>query len=90
MKPMINICTYFVLQVERANKLLQAFKDGEVEGRACIARQIAIGAAWRESQELFELPVSEYTQLQKCQVSDSLMCNCGLPCTFCSPRSLAS
>ena len=65
----IKSCNYFVLQVDRAYKLLQAFQDGEVEGRACVDNQIATGAAWRESQELFELPVSEYIHLQKCQVS---------------------
>ena len=56
------------MQVDRAYKLLEAFKSQEVEGRACVAKQLADGTAWRESQELFELPVSEYTQLHRCQV----------------------
>ena len=60
-----------VLQVDKAYKLLEAFSQGEVEGRACVTKQTAEGVAWRESQELFELPVSEYTQLQKCQVVSS-------------------
>ena len=55
-------------QVAKAYKLMEAFKAGEVEGRACVAKQIADGNALRESQELFELPVSEYSQLQRCQV----------------------
>ena len=57
-----------VWQVDRAYKLLEAFQTGEVEGRQCIAKQIAEGLSWRESQELFELPVMEYNDLQKCQV----------------------
>ena len=57
-----------ILQVTWAYKLLEAFKNGEVEGRACVAKQVANGDKLRESQELFELPVSEYRPLRECQV----------------------
>lgn len=54
-----------------AYELLEAFKGGEVEGRACVSKQIMDGNALRESQELFELPVSEFSPLQRCQVCRS-------------------
>ena len=57
--------------------MLDAFGNGEVEGRPCVPKLIAEGKAWRESQELFELPASEYGQLDKCQVG--LCCICCLP-----------
>lgn len=62
-------------QVDMAHGLLEAFRSGEVDGRANVAKQISDGNSLREFQELFELPVSEFTQLQRCQVHSLPHCH---------------
>ena len=51
-----------------AQRLLDAFADGQVEGHASLNQQLAEGAVLHKNQELFELPVSEYQSLARCQV----------------------
>ena len=56
-------------QVQPAFKDMDDFLEGSVDGFPSLASLDAEGAGLRESQDLFELYVSDYVTLARCRVS---------------------
>jgi hypothetical protein len=55
-------------QVDEAYELLEAFHHGTVDGRVNLTAMITESEALSESQDLFELYVSDYVHLTRCKV----------------------
>ena len=57
------------LQVQPSYLMLDAFHHGHVEGHMSVTSIMAESEHLRESQDLFELYVSDYIMLTRCKVS---------------------
>jgi len=54
--------------VEPAYAAIAAFQEGGLEGRPSVTEMLQDAAGLREHQELFEITVSEFLPLTRCQV----------------------
>ena len=55
---------------------MDGFLTGSVDGYPSLASMDAEGASLRESQDLFELYVSDYVTLARCRLSPGLWSYC--------------
>ena len=54
--------------MEPAYAAIAAFQEGGLEGRPSVKEMLQDAAGLREHQELFEITVSEFLPLTRCQV----------------------
>ena len=54
--------------MEPAYAAIAAFQEGGLEGRPSVTEMLQEAAGLREHQELFEITVSEFLPLTRCQV----------------------
>ena len=56
------------MQVEPAYAAIAAFQEGGLKGHPSVKEMLEEAAGLREHQELFEITVSEFLPLTRCQV----------------------